>query len=72
MLKAKLDKEREKVKQLTEMLEASEKHKEQIDTNNNTLNRNNMLLMEKMAKVDEQMDEVAIDVTILFDSFTHI
>jgi hypothetical protein len=31
-----------------------------------------MLLMEKMAKVDEQMDEAAIDVTILFDSFTHI
>jgi hypothetical protein len=28
MLKAKLDKEREKVKQLTETLEASEKHKE--------------------------------------------
>jgi len=65
MLKAKLDREREKVKQLTEKLEASEKHKEQIDTNNNTLNRNNMLLMEKMAKVDEQMDEAAIHARII-------
>jgi hypothetical protein len=65
MLKAKLDREREKVKQLTEKLEASEKHKEQIDTNNNTLNQNNMLLMEKMAKVDEQMDEAAIHVRII-------
>jgi predicted transcriptional regulator len=59
-LKVKFDKEREKVKQLTKNLEVSEKHKEQIDTNNNTLNRNNMLLIEKMAKVDEQMDEAAI------------
>ena len=65
MLKMKFDKEREKVKQLTEKLEASEKHKEQIDTNNNTLNRNNMLLLEKMAKVDEQMDEVAIYARII-------
>ena len=65
MLKVKFDKEREKVKQLTERLKASEKHKEQIDTNNNTLNRNNMLLMEKMAKVDEQMDEAAIHARII-------
>ncbi|KAL3592250.1 hypothetical protein D5086_010890 [Populus alba] len=65
MLKAKLDKERERVKQLTEKWEASEKHKEQIDTNNNTLNRNNMLLMEKMAKADEQMDEAAIHARII-------
>jgi len=65
MLKVKFDKEREKVKQLTEKLEVSEKHKEQIDTNNNTLNRNNMLLIEKMAKVDEQMDEAAIHARII-------
>eukprot|EP00258_Populus_trichocarpa_P033489 XP_024449508.1 uncharacterized protein LOC112326280 [Populus trichocarpa] len=65
MLKAKLDREREKVRQLTEKLEASKKHKEQIDTNNNTLNQNNMLLMEKMAKVDEQMDEAAIHARII-------
>ena len=64
MLKVKLDKEREKVKQLTKRLEVSEKHKEQIDTNNNTLNRN-MLLIEKMAKVDEQMDEAAIHARII-------
>jgi hypothetical protein len=65
MLKVKFDKEREKVKQLTNRLEVSEKHKEQIDTNNNTLNRNNMLLIEKMAKVDEQMDEAAIHARII-------
>jgi len=53
------------VKQLTKKLEVSEKHKEQIDTNNNTLNQNNMLLIEKMAKVDEQMDEVAIHARII-------
>jgi chromosome segregation ATPase len=64
-LKLKFDKEREKVKQLTKRLEVSEKHKEQIDTNNNTLNRNNMLLIEKMAKVDEQMDEAAIHARII-------
>jgi hypothetical protein len=64
-LKVKFDKEREKVKQLTKRLEVSEKHKEQIDTNNNTLNRNNMLLIEKMAKVDEQMDEAAIHARII-------
>ena len=64
-LKVKFDKEREKVKQLTNRLEVSEKHKEQIDTNNNTLNRNNMLLIEKMAKVDEQMDEAAIHARII-------
>jgi hypothetical protein len=65
MLKVKFDKEREKVKQLTNRLEVSEKHKEQIDTNNNTLNRNNMLLIEKMAKVDEQMDKAAIHARII-------
>ena len=65
MLKVKFDKEREKAKQLTEKWEASEKHKEQINTNNNTLNQNNMLLMEKMAKVDEQMDEAAIHARII-------
>jgi chromosome segregation ATPase len=64
-LKVKFDKEREKVKQLTKKLEVSEKHKKQIDTNNNTLNRNNMLLIEKMAKVDEQMDEATIHARII-------
>ena len=64
-LKVKFDKEREKVKQLTKRLEVSEKHKEQIDTNNHNLNRNNMLLIEKMAKVDEQMDEAAIHARII-------
>jgi len=65
MLKVTFDKEREKVKQLTNRLEVSEKHKERIDTNNNTLNRNNMLLIEKMAKVDGQMDEAAIHARII-------
>ena len=31
-----------------------EKHKDQIDANNTTLNRTNMLLIEKMTKTDEQ------------------
>ena len=39
-------------------LAAMEKYKDQINTNNAALNRTNMLLIEKMTKTDEQMDEV--------------
>ena len=59
VLRIKLDKEREKVKYLDEKLAAMEKHKDQIDTNNTALNKTNMLLIEKMTKTDEQMDEAA-------------
>jgi len=58
-MRIKLDKEREKVKYLDEKLAAMEKHKDQIDANNTALNRTNMLLIEKMTKTDEQMDEAA-------------
>jgi chromosome segregation ATPase len=59
VLRIKLDKERKKVKYLDEKLAAMEKHKDQIDTNNIALNKTNMLLIEKMTKTDEQMDEAA-------------
>ena len=58
-LKIKLNKEREKVKYVEEKLALMEKHKDQIDTNNTSLNQTNMLLIEKMSKMDEQMDEAA-------------
>ena len=58
-LRTKLDKERERVKHLDEKLAVMEKHKDQIDTNNTSLNRTNMLLIEKMTKMDEQMDKAA-------------
>ena len=57
VMKIKLDKECEKVKYLDEKLAIMEKHKDQIDTNNVALNITNMLLIEKMTKIDEQMDE---------------
>ena len=44
-LKMKLSKEREKVKYLDEKLALMEKHKDQIDTNNDSLNKTNMLLI---------------------------
>jgi len=59
VMRLKLDKEREKMKYLDEKLAAMEKHKDQIDANNAALNRTNMLLIEKMTKIDEQMDEAA-------------
>jgi chromosome segregation ATPase len=59
VMRIKLDKEREKVKYLDEKLATMEKHKDQIDANNAALNRTNMLLIEKMTKTDEQMDEAA-------------
>jgi hypothetical protein len=43
---------------LNEKLITLEKLKDQIDANNNALNRSNMLLIEKMTKMDEQMDKV--------------
>jgi DNA repair exonuclease SbcCD ATPase subunit len=58
VLRVKIDKEQEKVNHLSENLEASKKHKTQIDTNNNALKQSNMLLIKKMTKIDEQMDEV--------------
>ena len=45
MLRAKIDKERERVNHLIEKLEASENHKNQIEANNYALNRSNMLLI---------------------------
>ena len=59
VMRIKFDKEREKSKYLDEKLVATEKHKDQIDANNTALNRTNMLLIEKMTKTDEQMDEAA-------------
>lgn len=43
-LRTKLDKERDRMNQLTKRYEVSEKHKNQIDTNNITLNRKNCCL----------------------------
>jgi len=65
VMRIKLDKEREKVKYLDEKLAAMEKHKDQIDTNNAALNRINMLLIEKMTKTDEQMDEATAHARII-------
>ncbi|KAL3611185.1 hypothetical protein D5086_002205 [Populus alba] len=61
----KLDKEREKSKYLDEKLVATERHKDRIDANNIALNRTNMLLIEKMTKTDEQMDEAAAHARII-------
>jgi LmbE family N-acetylglucosaminyl deacetylase len=65
VMRIKLDKEREKVKYLDEKLAAMEKHKDQIDANNTALNRTNMLLIEKMTKIDEQMDEAVAHARII-------
>jgi hypothetical protein len=65
VMRIKLDKEREKVKYLDEKLAAMGKHKDQIDANNTALNRTNMLLIEKMTKTDEQMDEAAAHTRII-------
>ena len=56
-LRIKLDKERENMKYLDEKLATMETHKDQIDTNNATLNKTKMLFIEKMTRMDEQMDE---------------
>ena len=64
-MRIKLDKEREKVKYLDEKLAAMEKHKDQIDANNAALNRTNMLLIEKMTKTDEQIDEAVAHARII-------
>jgi hypothetical protein len=53
------------VKYFNEKLAAMEKHKDQIDANNTALNRTNMLLIEKMTKTDEQMDEAAAHARII-------
>lgn len=47
------------MKHLKEKLIALEKPKDQIDVNNNALDRTNLLLIMKMAKKDYQMDEAA-------------
>jgi len=59
VLRVKLYKEQEMVNHLSENMEASKKHENQIDTNNNALNWSNMLLIEKMTKIDKQMDVIA-------------
>jgi hypothetical protein len=64
-MRIKLDKEREKVKYLEEKLVAMEKHKDQIDANNVALNKTNMLLIEKITKMDKQMDEVVAHARIV-------
>ena len=46
-------------------LAVMEKYKDQINANNAALNRTNMLLIEKMTKTDEQMDEVAAHARII-------
>jgi chromosome segregation ATPase len=65
VMRIKLDKEREKVKYLDEKLAVMEKHKDQINANNAALNKTNMLLIEKMTKTDEQMDEAAAHAQII-------
>jgi len=65
VMRIKLDKEREKVKYLDEKLAAMEKHKDQIDANNTTLNRTNILLIEKMTETDEHIDEAATHARII-------
>jgi chromosome segregation ATPase len=65
VMRIKLDKEREKVKYLEEKLAAMEKHKDQIDANNAALNKTNMLLIEKISKMDKQMDEVVAHARIV-------
>jgi hypothetical protein len=42
-----------------------EKHKDQIDANNAALNKTNILLIEKMTKMDEQMGEAAAHAQIV-------
>ena len=64
-LKMKLGKEREKMKHMDEKLALIEKHKDQIDANNTSLNRTNMLLIEKLSKMDEQMDEAAAHARVI-------
>jgi NCAIR mutase (PurE)-related protein len=65
VMRIKLDKEREKLKYVDEKLVAMEKHKDQIDANNTALNKTNMLLIEKMTKTDEQIDEAAAHARII-------
>jgi len=65
VMRIKLDKEREKMKHSDEKLAIMEKHKDQIDANNAALNRTNMLLIKKMTKTNEQMDEVAAHARII-------
>ena len=66
VLRIKLYKEREKVKYLDEKLETMEKHKDQIDANNVSLNKTNMLLLiKKMTKMDEQMDKEVVHARIV-------
>jgi len=65
VMRIKLDKERGKIRYLDEKLAAMEKHKDQINANNAALNRTNMLLIEKMTKIDEQMDEATTHARII-------
>jgi len=55
VLDKKLDKEKAKVKNLEEKNGLLKCHNQIIDTNNNQLNRN-MLLLENMRNIDEQID----------------
>ena len=46
-------------------LAVMEKYKDQINANNVALNRTHMLLIEKMTKTDEQIDEAAAHARII-------
>jgi hypothetical protein len=52
-------------KYLDNKLAAMEKYKDQINANNAALNKTNMLLIKKMTKTDEEMDEVAAHTRII-------
>jgi len=59
VLDKKLDKEKAKVKNLEEKNGLLKCHNQIIDTNNNQLNRN-MLLLENMRNIDEQIDWASV------------
>jgi hypothetical protein len=60
LLEKKLDQEKAKAKHLKGKNGLLEYHNQMIDTNNNQLNRNNMLLFEKIRNMDEQIDRASI------------
>lgn len=59
MLRSNLEKEQERVNHLSEKLKAFERHKSQIDTNNNSVNQSNILLIQKISKINEQIDKIS-------------
>ena len=53
------------MKHLNEKLALSEKHKDQIDANNTSLNKTNMLFIEKMTKMDEKIEEATAHARVI-------